>query len=57
MLCLAQACQQGMHMRQIDFTFGLAAAKYQIQERVVRKIQQARQRIDFLIAQTFLMRI
>jgi hypothetical protein len=46
-----------MHVRQVDFTFGLGAGQDQVHQRVVRQIQQARERVDFLVAQAFLVRI
>ncbi len=54
---LAQARQQGMHVRQVDVAFGLGAPEQQVHQRVVRQVQQAGQRIDLVIIQIGLMRI
>src|SRR6476660_4591658 len=54
---LPQPRQQGAHVRQVDFTRRLGARQDQVHQRVVRQIQQARQRIDFVVGQAFLMRI
>ncbi len=53
-LGLAQARKKGAHMRQIDFTFRFLARKDQVQQRVIRQIQQARQGVDFLVGEAFL---
>lgn len=44
-------------MRQVDFTFGLLACQDQVHQRVIRQIQQARERVDFFVCQVLLMRI
>ena len=56
-LCLPKAHQQGAHMRQIDFSERLGAFEDQIQQRVVRQIQETRQGVDFLVSETRLVRI
>lgn len=52
-----QARQQGAHVRQVYFALGLGARQQQVHQRVVRQVEQSRQRIDIVIAQAFLVRI
>jgi hypothetical protein len=53
-LRLTQACQQGTHMRQVNFAFGLGTTEQQIHQRVIRQVQQTGQRIDFFVRHDFL---
>ena len=44
-------------MRQVDLAFGLGAGQQQVHQRVVRQVQQAGQRIDFVVGQVLFVRI
>jgi hypothetical protein len=56
-LDLPQTRQQGVNVRQVNLAFGLGTRQQQVHQRVVRQIEQARQRIDVFIAQGGLVRV